>query len=81
MLVYIKISYLHQKGMQLQNFLQKMFVFIKISYLPQKGMQLQGVPQWNGQSNLPLTDRNMQVTFDIKVVLKSWDKEFYENVS
>ena len=37
---------------------------------------LQGVPQWNGQSNLPLTDRNMQVRFDFKVVLRTWDEEF-----
>ena len=40
---------------------------------------LQGVPQWNGQSNLPLTDRNMQVGFAFKVALRSWIGEFYEN--
>ena len=40
---------------------------------------VQGVPQWNGQSNLPLTDRYMQVGFDFNVALRSGDREFYEN--
>ena len=39
--------------------------------------EVQGVPQWNGQSNLPLTDRNKQVGFDFKVALRSWDQKFY----
>ena len=41
---------------------------------------LQGVPQWNGQSNLPLTDRNMQVKSDIKVVQRSLNVKFYDKV-
>ena len=37
---------------------------------------IQGPPLLSGQSELDLTDRNMQANKFLKVVLKSWDYAF-----
>ena len=52
--------------------------FSIFQYIKRHNVDIQGVPKWNGQSNSPLTDGNMQVIFNFKVVLRIWDGEFYK---